>query len=486
MTTTRPQEGFQTKFLSSKADIVFGGSGGGVGKSYALLIEPLRHIIDKKGFGAVIFRRTTPQITNEGGLWDTSVNLYNGIAKQRESSREWIFENGNKLKFSHLEYEKDAYSWQGSQIPFIGFDELTHFTKKQFFYLLSRNRSVCGIKPYVRATLNPDPDSWVADFIEWYIDQDSGYPIKENVGKLRYFMFNSGEVCWGNSKQEVYEKQKHTIDTLIESNEGSIMEDYIKSFTFITGSIYENKELMKANPEYLANLLAQSEEEQLRLLYGNWKHVTNDNELYNFTEFKDMFGSLKTCKTGIKYITADIAMQGADKYIVMVWDGYEAIDIEIIDKTDGKMVLDSIATMAQTYSVPNSRILYDNDGVGAYLGGFIPHGVPFHNNKTPIGVAGKKAYQNLKSQCYFLSAQIVNEGRLNISEKVANYRYDAKMTVKERFFYERKAIRKSKPDMDGKLAPIRKDEMKSLIGGQSPDLMDVLMMREYFSLGQKA
>lgn len=478
----RPQEGFQTRFLSSSADIVFGGSGAGVGKTFALLIEPIRHIIPVKGFGAVIFRRTTPQITNEGGLWDTSVTLYNTIAKQKESSREWIFNNGNKLKFSHLEYDKDAYSWQGSQIPFIGFDELTHFTKKQFFYLLSRNRSVCGIKPYVRATLNPDPDSWVAEFIEWYIDQYTGYPIKERIGKIRYFMVSVGETVWGDTKDEVYEKMKPVIDTLIESNPESKMEDYIKSFTFITGSIYENKELMKANPEYLANLLAQSEEEQLRLLYGNWKHVTNDTEMYDFTAFKDMFGSLKSCKSGTKYMTADIAMQGADKYIVIVWDGWEAIDIEIIDKTDGKMVLDSMNGMAQKHGVSNSRIIYDNDGVGSYLGGFIPNGIPFHNNKAPLG-GGKRAYVNLKSQCYYTSAQMVNEGQISISDEVANKRYDEKMTVRERFFYERKAIRKAKPDMDNKLSTIRKDEMKPLIGGQSPDLMDCFMMRAYFKLG---
>lgn len=484
MSIIRPQQGFQTKFLSSSADIVFGGSGAGVGKTYSLLLEPLRHITTTKGFGAVIFRRTTPQITNEGGLWDTSVSLYQSIAKQKESSREWIFNNGNKLKFSHLEYDKDAYSWQGSQIPFIGFDELTHFSKKQFFYLLSRNRSVCGVKPYVRATLNPDPDSWVASFIEWYIDQSTGFPIKEHIGKLRYFMVNGGDICWGNSKQEVYEKQKHTIDTLIESNEGSVMEDYIKSFTFITGSIYENKELMKSNPEYLANLLAQSEEEQLRLLYGNWKHVNNDNELYKFDAFKDMFDSLKSSKTGKKYITADIAMQGADKYIIGVWDGLELIDIEIIDKTNGKQVLESITKMAQTYGVSNSCIVYDNDGVGSYLGGFIVNGVPFNNNRTPMG-NGKKAYTNIKSQCYFESANKVNDGKYTISDKVANYRYDNKMTVKERFLYERKAIRKAKPDMDNKLSCIRKDEMKPIIGGESPDLMDMFMMREYFEFSIK-
>jgi len=57
------------KFLSSSADIVIGGSAAGVGKTFSLLLEPLHYINKKKGFGGVIFRRTTPQIMNEGGLW---------------------------------------------------------------------------------------------------------------------------------------------------------------------------------------------------------------------------------------------------------------------------------------------------------------------------------------------------------------------------------------------------------------------------------
>jgi hypothetical protein len=139
--------------------------------------------------------------------------------------------------------------------------------------------------------------------------------------------------------------------------------------------------------------------------------------------------------------------------------------------------------MAQLHSVSNSNICYDNDGVGSYLGGFVPNGYGFNNNRTPMG-SGKKAYTNLKSQCYFHSAQNVNEGKYTVNDKVANTRYDNKMTVKERLQFERKAIRKNKPDMDGKLSVIRKDEMKPLIGGQSPDLMDMFMMREFFNLGQ--
>ena len=61
--------------MSSAADIaIYGGAAGG-GKTFARLLEPLRHV-SNKNFGAVIFRRTTPQITNDGALWDESLNLY--------------------------------------------------------------------------------------------------------------------------------------------------------------------------------------------------------------------------------------------------------------------------------------------------------------------------------------------------------------------------------------------------------------------------
>ena len=90
------------------------------------------------------------------------------------------------MKKTHLEHEKNKYDHQGAQYPFIGFDEVTHFSKTQFIYLMSRNRSDCGVKPYIRGTCNPDPDSRVADMIEWWIGED-GYILKERDGIVRYF-----------------------------------------------------------------------------------------------------------------------------------------------------------------------------------------------------------------------------------------------------------------------------------------------------------
>ena len=70
------------------------------------------------------------------------------------------------MAFDYISRDADVYAWQGSQICFLGFDELTHFSEFTFFYMLSRNRSICGVEPFVRATCNPDSGSWVAKFDE--------------------------------------------------------------------------------------------------------------------------------------------------------------------------------------------------------------------------------------------------------------------------------------------------------------------------------
>jgi hypothetical protein len=152
-----PQPGPQTQFLSTSADIaIYGGAAGG-GKTFAELLEPLRHI-GNKDFGAVIFRRTTPQITNEGALWDESGKLYPMLgAKPNQNELFWRFPSGATVSFAHLEHDKTVLNWQGSQIPLICFDELTHFTQKQFWYMVSRNRSMCGVRPYIGAPATRTP-----------------------------------------------------------------------------------------------------------------------------------------------------------------------------------------------------------------------------------------------------------------------------------------------------------------------------------------
>ena len=268
----------QAKFLKSKADIaVYGGSAGG-GKTYALLLEPLYHI-DKSCFSAVIFRRNLTQVKSAGGLWDTANEIYPLLgAEQRISDYAFTFQNGVKIKFGYLESEKDVYKWQGSQIPLIMFDELTHFSKKQFFYMLSRNRTGCkGIRPYIRATTNPDVNSWVREFIDWWIGDD-GLPVKERDGVIRYFVNVNDNIIWNDSREELQKEYPHLI---------------AKSFTFVSATLYDNKILMENDPAYLSNLMALPKVERDRLLGGNWNVKESagmyyKKEYFEIIDYEDM------------------------------------------------------------------------------------------------------------------------------------------------------------------------------------------------------
>jgi len=265
--TMSAQPGPQTDFLRSPADIcIYGGAAGG-GKTVGLILEPLRHVHRVANFTAVFFRRTTPQVTNPGALWDESQNFYPRVGGTPHlGAREWRWPRAGKIKFSHLQFETTVYDWQGAQITLICFDELTHFSAHQFFYMVSRNRSTCGVRPYIRATCNPDADSWVADFLAWWIDPETGLPIPERAGVLRYYIRIAEKIEWADRPEDLTQHLPRP---------GDLPPDFESprpiSVTFIPATVFDNPALLRVNPEYIAWLLSLPLLERERLLGGNWK-----------------------------------------------------------------------------------------------------------------------------------------------------------------------------------------------------------------------
>jgi predicted phage terminase large subunit-like protein len=259
-----PQPGPQTEFTNSRADIVlFGGQAGG-GKTWALLMEPLKYI-GMAGFGAVIFRRTYTQIKSEGAMWDDAEKLYRLLeGKPKESALEWTFPAGTKIKFAHMQREDDRFAWDGAQIPFIGFDQLEHFTEKQFVYLMSRNRSMCDVKPHIRATCNPAADHWLREWVDWWIDDD-GFPFYAKSGQLRWFVMQDKPV-WASTPDELI--ARFGVGT------------QPRSFTFIPSRLADNRVFLDRNPEYLAQLQAQQKVDRMRLLHGNWNVRETSGEFF--------------------------------------------------------------------------------------------------------------------------------------------------------------------------------------------------------------
>ena len=250
-----PQPGPQTMFLSCGADIViYGGSAGG-GKSYSLLLDPLRYVSHPK-FGAVLFRRTFPEIKKEGGLWDEACGLYLPLgARSRQDDLSFTFPSGAVISFAHLQHEKNIFSWQGSQVPYLGFDELTHFTERQMWYLMSRQRNVAGIPNLCRCTCNPDPDSFVRKLIDWWIDAE-GYAIPERSGVIRWFIRDGDDIIWADSKEDLIKRFGPKA--------------LPKSLTFIRSTLEDNQILMEKDPSYIATLESLPKVDRMRLKFGNW------------------------------------------------------------------------------------------------------------------------------------------------------------------------------------------------------------------------
>ena len=245
----------QELFLKTPADIaIFGGAAGG-GKSYSLLLDPIRYST-VPGFNSVIFRELNGDIVNPGGLWDSSEEIYpytNALATQGNLT--WKWESGAKVKFNHFQHPKYKKSWQGTQICMIGFDELTHFSQDIFFYMMSRNRSMCGVRPYMRATCNPDPDSWVKEFIQWWIDPSTGYAIPERDGVIRWFVRSGDDIIWKRNREDFpLAKQRRLA----------------KSLTFICSKLEDNPILMERDPQYEANLEMLPKHQREALRHGNW------------------------------------------------------------------------------------------------------------------------------------------------------------------------------------------------------------------------
>ncbi len=151
-----PNEGPQTEFLAAdEKDVLYGGAAGG-GKSYAMIVDPLRYA-HRPAHRALILRRSMPELRE---MIDKSRELYPQAfpgAKFREVEKLWNFPSGAKVEFGFLERDADVYRYQGQAYSWIGFDEITHLpTEFSWNYLASRLRTTdSSIKTYLRCTANP-------------------------------------------------------------------------------------------------------------------------------------------------------------------------------------------------------------------------------------------------------------------------------------------------------------------------------------------
>src|SRR5262249_45120017 len=143
-----------------------------------------------------------------------------------------------------LERDADVNQYQSAEFQFIGFDELTHFSLKQYVYMISRARSPHGIRPRIRSATNPGGPGheWVMKRWAPWLDPNCELHAKPGQA-LRYANKEDGE----------------------EYREGGPL-----SRVFIPARVTDNPHLMHGDPGYLERLGALDPVTRARLRDGNW------------------------------------------------------------------------------------------------------------------------------------------------------------------------------------------------------------------------
>ena len=193
----------------------------------------------------------------------------------------------------------------------------------------------------------------------------------------------------------------------------------------------------------------------------------SEDQLISYDAMNNMFTNTHAAR-GQKYITADIALHGSDKFQVYVWDGWVIIDAITVDKCDAKQVEELLKSTAEKHGIGRSNITYDADGLGSFLIGYLSGARPFNNGARPIN---KGNYKNLKSECGYEFAKIANDNKIYIDCDVD----------KGEFIKELECLQSYALDNDGKMQLMPKAKIKEVIG-HSPDKLDALVMRMLFEL----
>jgi hypothetical protein len=232
----------------------------------------------------------------------------------------------------------------------------------------------------------------------------------------------------------------------------------VTAWDAVREGILEEEEILQAQKDLPAKVFKQ--------LYLA-EETEGEDQLISFDTMQSFFTN-NFVKGGQKYITADIALHGSDKFVLFVWDGFIIIDCIIVDKCEAPEVEKIIKDAANKYNVQRNNITYDADGLGSFLRGYLKGARPFNNGAKPIG---KTNYKNLKSQCGYEFAKHCRLNGVYITCEID--RAD--------LFKELECLKSYKLDLDGKIQLMPKEKIKEIIG-HSPDLLDALIMRMMFDL----
>ena len=280
----RPNSTQQAQFLASPADWALYGGGTGGGKTAALAMFPLM-FCDVGGWRGAMFRRAAKDHVMPGGTLEECRKFWchRGGARVTESGKpDARWPSGARVAFDYPErtgtYEEQ---FQGLQVVCGLFDEATHFDYDFISYIWGRCRnSNHRLRPCIRMSCNPDPDHWLARWVDPFYLDESGYPDYSKSGRVRWWARERGgdDLVWGNSRAEVAQRTGRPLGQVF-------------SFAFYPALASDNPDV---DDEY-ADRVSTTSVRESRLKYGNWR-VREDTqgmlreELWDICEPADVPG----------------------------------------------------------------------------------------------------------------------------------------------------------------------------------------------------
>src|SRR3972149_5944131 len=275
----------------------------------------------------------------------------------------------------------------------------------------------------------------------------------------------------------------HALRSTVTATKGKIK--LIGNFGGTSNWMHQLKEKAKTDPEYAyfkitawdavdAGIL--DKEEILQAQRDLPPKIFKQLYLAEEQENNDMlctYGSIQSLwtnthvKGGERFISADIALHGSDKFKLGVWEGYRMIDYISIDKCDAKECEELIRTIAEKHKVKQSNIVYDADGLGSFLRGYLQLAKPFVNGSK----CTQGNFKHLKAQCGYKLAEKINDGSIFIDCE----------TDKNNIIKELECLQSYALDNEGRIQLLPKDKIKEIIG-HSPDDLDMLVMRMFFDV----
>lgn len=428
--TEKQTEAIEVLEDNKTVELIFGGGAGGA-KSFLGAYWIVRNCLKYPESRWLVGRKELRSLRNSTLKSIFEVCKLQGLVKDvhyvyREHMNEINFPNGSQILLFALQYEPSdpEYDSLGSmELTGAFVDEVNQLPHIAWEVLRTRIRyklDEYGLTPTMLGTCNPSK-GWVY------------------------------ELFYKPSKEGKMEEGKHFIQALLKDNPN-------------------------AESSYLKLLETSTKERRDRLLYGIWEQ-DDANSLISYDNILNTFTNTHVASTDSnvrKYITADIARHGSDKAVIMIWRGFEVQHIYSYDVSDTDHLEREIMKFKTQHAVPNSNIIIDDDGVGGGVVDHIKGSVGFVNNSSPIN---KENYYNLKTQCYYKLAEMINANQIYISAEIMP-------KMREDIIAELEQVKSLDDGKDSKLKILPKEEVKKNIG-RSPDYSDALMMRMHYEMAPK-